>query len=180
MVLHAPRRDPRRLFTLVRARLESVVAPERLAGIALAVRETSPLKGRQVAAFGGPDVDEPLSDLVERLVARLGEGRVLRARLVAEARPERAYALSPETRPPKTPAAPPPRAPFRRPVRLFDPPRPVAAEGLRLVRGPERIATGWWDGERSGRDYHEAEDGSGARRWVFRSDAGWKLHGSFA
>ena len=53
---------------------------------------------------------------------------------------------------------------------------------MSLVSGPERIESGWWDGEDVQRDYFVAEDRSGLRLWVFRERAGerrWFLHGIF-
>ncbi len=54
---------------------------------------------------------------------------------------------------------------------------------LRLVSGPERIESGWWDGADIARDYYVARDGAGALWWVFRECAArprWFLHGCFA
>jgi protein ImuB len=49
---------------------------------------------------------------------------------------------------------------------------------LALKQGPERIETGWWDGQRVARDYYVAESPAGARLWVFRERRGeWYLHG---
>lgn len=62
--------------------------------------------------------------------------------------------------------------------------RPVYGSELRLVRGPERIEVGWWDGPWVARDYFVAEDDRAVRYWIFRqreaADAGWYLHGLFA
>ena len=54
---------------------------------------------------------------------------------------------------------------------------------LRLVQGPERIETGWNEGEHHRRDYFVAEDPDGARYWIYRereAGEGWFLHGLFA
>src|SRR5690606_24803474 len=62
--------------------------------------------------------------------------------------------------------------------------RPVYGSVLRLVRGPERIEAGWWEGGLVARDYFVAEDEQAARYWIYRErDAdvpGWFLHGLFA
>jgi protein ImuB len=39
---------------------------------------------------------------------------------------------------------------------------------LRLLSGPERIESGWWDGEAVARDYFIAGDEEGALLWVYR------------
>ena len=49
--------------------------------------------------------------------------------------------------------------------------------------GPERIESGWWDGDDVTRDYFVALNADGARFWVFRERSGasgWFLHGIFA
>lgn len=88
----------------------------------------------------------------------------------------------------------------RRPFELFSPPEAieVAADAddmpygyvdsfgrradLRVVRGPERIAAGWWDGEDADRAYFEVETATGLRWWLFHDLAagGWRLHGAFS
>jgi protein ImuB len=53
---------------------------------------------------------------------------------------------------------------------------------LRLLEGPERIETDWWNGRDVSRDYYVALDSRGVRLWVFRertSPHGWFLHGVF-
>ncbi|MEO1203714.1 MAG: DNA polymerase Y family protein, partial [Pseudomonadota bacterium] len=53
---------------------------------------------------------------------------------------------------------------------------------LRIVDGPERIETGWWDDEGIARDYYTAINPRGLRLWVFRersATANWYLHGYF-
>ncbi|HEX6992867.1 MAG TPA: DNA polymerase Y family protein [Gammaproteobacteria bacterium] len=67
-----------------------------------------------------------------------------------------------------------------------EPLRSVAGEPqlggrLRMIEGPERIESGWWDGGDVGRDYFVAVGPSGERLWVFRdrADGRWYLHGRF-
>jgi protein ImuB len=49
-------------------------------------------------------------------------------------------------------------------------PRPVPFRGriVRFVESPERIETGWWDGEDMRRDYAIADLDTGQRAWLFR------------
>ena len=58
---------------------------------------------------------------------------------------------------------------------------PWLGGALSILRGPERIETGWWDGRDAARDYYEAEDPDGARLWVYRErrTGEWFLHGVF-
>lgn len=72
----------------------------------------------------------------------------------------------------------------RRPLWLLHAPQPLGAQSraLRLLDGPERIETGWWDGSDVARDYYTARDADGALVWVFRERRpphGWFLHGVF-
>ena len=80
-----------------------------------------------------------------------------------------------------------------RPFWLLDPPQPLRLAGdrpqyrgqaLRLMRGPERIESGWWDPQLTVRDYFVAEDEAAARYWIYRErdaeHARWFLHGLYA
>jgi protein ImuB len=87
----------------------------------------------------------------------------------------------------------------RHPAPLPDAPRPLwlldEAEPLQhrleqapwvLKDGPERIESGWWDGNDLRRDYFVAETPDGAIVWVYRDhrygtdDGEWFVHGLFA
>ncbi len=79
-----------------------------------------------------------------------------------------------------------------RPFWLLEQPLPLALQAhrpfygspLRLLSGPERIESGWWDGALALRDYFIAQGDEGACYWIYRErDAGsarWFLHGLFA
>jgi len=61
--------------------------------------------------------------------------------------------------------------------------RPIYHGPLQLLRGPERIESGWWDHLRIARDYFVAQDQHAARYWIYRERdterARWFLHGVF-
>lgn len=140
---------------------------------------------------------EGLLRLIDRLQARLGREQVLQLQTVADHRPERATVLRPwEARAARRlPEAEPIGA---QPVWLLPEPQALTErdhgpvlEGqvLRLMSGPERIETGWWDGQSVARDYYIAMRPGGALVWVFRSrlprpagelHTGWFLQGRFA
>lgn len=145
-----------------------------------------------------------LTRLLERLRARLGDEQVQRVVAVADHRPERAsrsVALS-EAAPAGAceatvqPAVREPTMPLHRPAWLLVEPLPLAerdglpwmhGRALHLLSGPERIETGWWDGDPVARDYCIAQDHSGALVWIYRSrlpgpagEPGWFLQGLFA
>jgi len=131
--------------------------------------------------------------LVEHLRARLGARAVYGIAGVSEHRPEHAQAvaepvLAYDTKLPRGAQASWP--PFRRPLWLLHAPheldsprgRPRHGGALRLVAGPERIESGWWDGADVQRDYYVASDTRGARFWIYRDCVGerkWFLHGIF-
>lgn len=70
-----------------------------------------------------------------------------------------------------------------RPAWLLPEPRPLASiRALELLCGPERIASGWWDGKDVCRDYFIARTPDAAMWWIFRrldQSQGWFLHGYF-
>jgi len=50
-----------------------------------------------------------------------------------------------------------------------------------VIQGPERIATGWWDGHPIVRDYFIARSKQGRWLWIFRDQKKeWFLHGAFS
>jgi protein ImuB len=150
----------------------------------------------------GGDAAAVTEGLIERLRARLGSDAVHGLALCEGHRPERAWAVSPAlTHQPRTPGnkhAPNgtpsvevvDSLPPHRPLWLLAEPQSLAVQDdlpcrcgpLRLVSEPERIESGWWDGEEVTRDYYHAVDVHGVRLWVFRERAaphGWFLHGVF-
>jgi protein ImuB len=145
---------------------------------------------------------EGLTRLIERLQARLGAQGVQRLALLADHRPERAAAWVPALAPAPSNAAPQTleQAPDGGPVRplwLLREPLPLPEKGsrpwldgtpLQLLAGPERIESGWWDGDLAARDYFIARARDGALVWVYRArlplssteGVGWFLQGRFA
>jgi len=143
---------------------------------------------------------ESLAALIDRLTARLGEGRVLTPEPVDSWIPERAERLVPALgRVPAPDAA----EVGRRPILLLDPPEPLEdpvfdlPDGAparftwrrvsrRIVRaeGPERLSPEWWRPRPDGRevrtrDYYRVEDGEGGRYWLFREGRyGWDYAGA--
>jgi protein ImuB len=97
---------------------------------------------------------------------------------------------------PAAPSAPLAAELLLRPAWLLPEPLPLAARGaqplldghpLQLVAGPERIESGWWDGEPVTRDYFVGQAADGSLVWLWRGrlpDAAgeptWFLQGRFA
>jgi len=90
-----------------------------------------------------------------------------------------------------------------RPLWLFQQPQPlhnkkgvpIYGERLQLIKGPERIETGWWDKQPINRDYYVAQHPTGVIYWIYvdrdkstqelspytpkYQDKQWFLHGVF-
>jgi protein ImuB len=62
--------------------------------------------------------------------------------------------------------------------------RPIYGSPLKLIHGPERIETGWWNGQAAVRDYFIAQGNEGACYWLYQErtqqEVRWFLHGLFA
>lgn len=185
----APERSTERFLSLARERLlqTTLTAPV----LALAVTADRLLDYEQSSRSLVPDAQSRAigwGHLVDRLGARLGTDKVYRLRALDEHRPERAWkpigAAAPKTLSALRMQAPRPlwllRVPHALPTEHGN---PLCQGGLRLLAGPERIESGWWDGEPVRRDYYVARNPHGETFWIYREhrrgDA-WYLHGVFA
>ncbi len=122
-----------------------------------------------------------------RLRARLGDQAVHGLCLKADHRPEHAW--QPVTELLGQPASPGLPIVAQRPLWILAQPRRLYARDgkpsfqgrLQLEQGPERIETGWWDGQDVRRDYYRARNAQGLQLWVFHDlrAATWYLHGLF-
>ena len=152
--------------------------------------------------------DASIAHLVERLNARMGDACVRGITAVAEHRPQ--YAWRPAGLADGTPrcAAIPGfrnehQVPtllqeirrtnsllLRRPLWMLKNARPLANEQghplyqgrLKLVDGPERLESGWWDDDGIARDYFVALTTKGVYLWIYQDrtkNAAWYLHGFF-
>lgn len=178
------------LLRLLREKLGRVELQASVIGLRLQVLDLQTLKPPSGSLFkeaGGSPAD--VHRLLELLVARLGEDAVLAPALVADHRPEvcnhwqSAVQASPKS-------SEMPR--LARPFWLLEKPlplmlknhRPFYGSPLRLASAPERIESGWWDGNFVARDYFIAIGAESACYWVYRERIGdevrWFLHGLFA
>ncbi|MGO9804521.1 MAG: Y-family DNA polymerase [Steroidobacteraceae bacterium] len=200
--LATPAADVQRLAELLGEHLSALALPEPVRGCELRTDALVPHRPEcphlwQPGEHGGGVLSEA-SGLIERLRARLGEDAVYGLTLLGGHRPEKAWS---RTSPPAADGSParsaarqiaatlPWRA-ARRPLWLLPAPLSLAVQDglprrrgpLHLIGEPERIETGWWDGEEIARDYYTAADSHGVLLWVFRERAaphGWYLHGVF-
>jgi protein ImuB len=184
--LARPQRASAHLLDLLMTRLERVALPAPVLSVRLrsgpVLRvdpQTTELLGERTSqATSSPQ-------LIERLRARLGTKAVHGLDPRPEHRPEAAWRVTE----PGTSANL--RYDRDRPLWLLPSPRPLElAQGhphlegrLDLLRGPERIESGWWDGADVTRDYYVASNPQGVRLWIYRErgDApAWFLQGVFA
>jgi len=188
----APRRDAGHFTALARERLATLALPDPVRALALAADDIVPFAGEPLALFAdGAHAPGDWQKLVERLRARLGAGAVHGVAVAAEHRPEyasRAHEIAADA---KAPRAATTGDGGLRPFWLLPAPRPLAeidavphhGGPLRLLAGPERIESGWWDGMDVARDYFVAQAPNRSLVWVYRerrAPGGWFLHGLFA
>jgi protein ImuB len=182
-------RQVEHIMNVLRERLAREELPDRIEAIRLASEEMAPLGMKEgdffpVAGRGG----ETGAQWIERLRARLGEDAVRALELHADHRPElssgETTVLERTARGTGERDEFPVRPPIR-PLWLIASPRPLATDPasaeLKLVSGPERIETGWWDGNDVGRDYFVGRNARGETLWLYREREGqWFVHGVFA
>jgi protein ImuB len=203
--------------------------PARVTTVELTATLTAPLVWKQTELFDGEErrLREIVAHSIDMLAARLGRKQVVAPQLQKHPQPELVCQWRPLTgrrvdgntqttsrklprssSKPKTEDSTPlignlmnPQVddPMRRPVQLYQPPRPVEmhrcdpngapeeffvdgeVHQVRQAWGPERIESGWWSGAHHRRDYYRLETTNGAWLWLFRElqKNHWYLHGFF-
>jgi protein ImuB len=170
----APRRDAEQGLRLLRERLGARAFSGPVEALRLEAGELVPLAAATPGLFGDARSEtEAWERLLERLQARLGDARVHGLAAHPDHRPERAWRAVQERDVAADAAGP-------RPLWLLEPPRRLGEGDFTLLAGPERIESGWWDGEDVARDYFVARTAAGALAWIYRASEGWFLHGLFA
>ena len=171
-------REPGMLFEVARGRLEQlqVIAPVR--GLRLVARDLPAFAPEHRLLFDErPQQNLPWQQLRERLRARLGDEALHGLRARADHRPECAWQAETDSKP----DLPGPVVP--RPGWLLRQPQILQESSPRILAGPERIESGWWDDGDMRRDYYLIETRSGQRAWAYRrvGESGPLLvHGWFA
>lgn len=156
--------------------LESVTLNGPVIGLTLKVeRQGEPLSSAR-DFFAGQKGQMNALELLSLLQAKLGKNAVLKPNIACDPRPEKAS----QYRPADEPDVPINTIPaLLRPAMQL--PAPISLqEQVSLVHGPERIVSGWWDGDEIMRDYYIAHTKQGRWLWVFRDQhKHWFLHGYF-
>jgi len=184
--LLTPQREAQALYELVRSRLERAALPAPVCGIALVANELPEFRPRHRDLFEAKR-DQALEwpELAERLRAHLGDEAVRGLAPAADHRPERAWQFVPpmlgsaRNATPGTDAA----GVRPRPMWLLHRALPLRGPAPRILAGPERIESGWWDGGDTRRDYYVVLTRAGQRAWAYLAadtHDGWMLHGWFA
>ncbi|GAB3064353.1 Y-family DNA polymerase [Stenotrophomonas tumulicola] len=178
--LLAAERDATLLFELTRNRLERASIDHPVVALRLLARQLPAFVPASRDLFDTRNQQQlPWPQLRERLRARLGDGAVYRVGPAGDPRPERAWqrvegdgmAIA------EAPSRPP------RPGWLLPAPVPLRDPRARIVSGPERLESGWWDGQEARRDYYVLETSHGQHAWAFAAPGrqdDWMLHGWFA
>lgn len=192
--------------------LERAALPEEVMSIALNAIETAPLAGGGDSLFANAAATPATPwALVDEMAARLGNEALSRLATADDHRPEFAWTAQRSTasqaksegarRPAAAKAARPKAhraqrfaATGERPLWLLHSPRPVQPEQFRLLSGPERIESGWWE-DAVARDYYVAMNENGVWCWLYvvrgfmghdeapcpaKEKERWFLHGYFA
>ncbi|MBI5898564.1 MAG: DNA polymerase Y family protein [Rhodocyclales bacterium] len=177
-----------RIERVLKERLDALRLPASVLSLRLCAGASEPRSGGSQMLFeGAGQGQEMLAELLDRLTARLGAEAVRGLACHADHRPERASRMPAQI----SAAGAPETDSLPRPLWLLESPealrevrgRPRRGSELRLLGGPERIESGWWDGVDARRDYFVAIDGRGTWLWIFRDSGGpggWFLHGLFS
>ncbi|MDX1507540.1 MAG: DNA polymerase Y family protein [Woeseiaceae bacterium] len=187
-------RTAARWFDLLNIRFERVALPEPVIAVRLEGGRTQALATHSARlafderAKGREHL--PMTQLAERLAARIGAQSVSGVTTHPEHRPQYAWRPRNLLAGKVSDALSFVRRGLRRPLWMLPEPAPLHADSghplhfgrLTLLEGPERLETGWWDEHGIARDYYTAVNPRGMRLWVFRNRnaaASWYLHGIF-
>lgn len=176
--LLAPERAADALFEVAKLRLEQCRLPQPVLELSLHADALPPFVPEARDLLDARAANTlPWPQLVERLRARLGDDAVHELRADPDPRPERASVRDAEDDATTSASLP------ARPAWLLHRPIPLRGPAPRILAGPERLETGWWDGDDIRRDYYVLELATGQHAWAFAA-AGergpFMLHGWFA
>jgi protein ImuB len=197
--LGAPSRDLEHLTLLTKEHFTKVVLESSVIELSLTADGLEERAAPNTELFPTTSSQaELLGRLIERLTSRLGADAVTRIEITGDHRPEKCskQRLATLQKPLRgkqeingTSFPPRPTWLLKKALRLaVRGDKPFYGAPLKLLIGPERIETGWWDDEVIARDYFVAlNESSHLVLWVYRErisvddeEPGWFLHGFFA
>ena len=185
-------RDYLHLTSLLEEHLNKLSLAAPVKSIRLIADDFIPFVPERKSLFIEQELGQPLTSmesdidiLLEQLQARIGHDAIRNFYGVADHRPEYAYRVS------KTETTEDKHSYQHRPFWLLPEPqlltqkhnRPWLQGPVTLIRGPERVESGWWTGHDVHRDYYTAVDANGSRLWIYqelKESRSWYLHGLFA
>ena len=173
--------------------LESLKLPAPVQGLTLSLARHGEPQMAYHDLFDGNTGTLAALDLLSLLQAKLGQACILTPKIQQDPRPEKANQYLPPTLSHTAKKGLDPQELNQqatttnninqqrlRPSILLPEPETLT-ENVTLSQGPERIVSGWWDGEKIIRDYFIAHSENGRWLWVFRTpDKQWFLHGLFS
>lgn len=164
--------------SLVVLKLENLMLCEAVHAIMLKVTELQDKPGQCQDLFAGQQGRQTPLQLLSQLQAKLGNEALKGLNLGDDFRPE---SSSEYTEPDFTgPGNIDRMLPSMRPLLLCDP-AIALNEKVRLLHGPERIQTGWWDSSPVHRDYFIGRCSKGRWLWLYRTpQAQWFIQGIFS
>lgn len=165
-----------RWMTLCQLTMESLQLDAPVQGLTLRLIRSGELESTSADLFNRQQGAQSELELIGLLQAKLGKEQVCKVASHPDPRPERATLLSDPTQPISAPST----TKRLRPNFLLTEPQPLT-EQVKLLLGPERIVSGWWDGDDITRDYFIARSDHGRWLWVFRNqNQHWFVHGLFS
>jgi len=172
-------RSESHLILLLRERLERLQLPCPVTHIRLQALHFLPCVVVQESLLQEADTASAKADgdVIERLQARLGKESVRGITGLQDYRPEHSWSLRELDEPAACTTRP------GRPAWLFPEPQRCQIDNYRILAGPERIESGWWDGRDCRRDYFVVRASNGSTLWAFheyKPRPGWYLHGLFS
>ena len=179
LTLQQATRSESHLMLLLRERLERLQLPRPVRHIRLQALHFLPCAVFQTSLLQEPATSSTMADsnVIERLQARLGKASVKGLKGLQDHRPEHSWSLRELDEPVDYTTRP------CRPTWLLPEPKPCRIDNYHILTGPERIETGWWDGQDCRRDYFVVRDSDGSILWAFheyKPHPGWYLHGLFS
>ncbi len=179
LTLQQATRSESHLMLLLRERLERLQLPRPVRHIRLQALHFLPCAVFQTSLLQDTATASTMADsnVIERLQARLGTASVKGLKGLQDHRPEHSWSLRELDEPADYTTRP------CRPTWLLPEPKPCRIDNYHILTGPERIETGWWDGQDCRRDYFVVRDSDGSTLWAFheyKPHPGWYLHGLFS
>jgi len=174
--------------------IERVKLAQPVTGFVLKASSFEPIPPSSLALFSkhpgmqqgdethGADHEQAKACLLNRLTGRIGASHIFFTGVSEDPRPE--YQTVYSSQPVLSDLFSQPQTEMNEPLWLLSQPKPVAVQHYRILTGPLRLDTGWWDNQPAQRDYYiglERRSDSPALHWLFRTtDKQWFIHGLFA